>query len=300
MTKNDINLNLYKTFYETAQYKSISKCAEKNYISQSAVSKSLKKLESNLNTQLFYRTNKGITLTDKGKELLFYIDQAYNTFAIARRAMLESETMQKGQISIGVPSQIGSFFIFSNIAKFHKEYPNIEITIISKSTSQLLNLLERHEIDFIIDTSPINTKLNDIKIIPLKEVQNGFVALPNFLPKKVSKLKDLEDIPVIFPIKGTNNRQELDTVLDKYQVSIHNIINIHTSEMIISAIKEQLGVGYLILDLVKEELASKELILLDLEEKLPTTTINLVYIPQYLTTAPIYFIKNYIKPNFKI
>lgn len=296
---NDINLNLYKTFYETAKYESISTCAKKNFISQSAVSKAIKKLEENLNTQLFYRNSKGIVLTDKGKELLFYIEQAYNNFQIAERVMLESETLKRGKISIGVPSQIGSFYIFKDIAKFHKEYPNIEITIISKSTSQLLTLLESHEIDFIIDTSPINTKLDDIKIIPLKTVNNCFVKKSNYKTKKITKVKDLENIPLILPIKGTNNRKELDFVFDKNNVTIQNIINIHTSEMIISAIREELGIGYVIYDLVKNELETKEFELIELKEELPTITINLVYIPNYLTTAPKYFIQNYVDAKIK-
>ena len=89
--------------------------------------------------------------------------------------MIENENLSKGKISIGVPSQIGSFYIFDNIANFHKKYPNIEITIISKTTTQLLKLLERHEIDFIIDTSPINTNIENIIIKPLLDVKNIFV-----------------------------------------------------------------------------------------------------------------------------
>ena len=133
MYKSNINLNLYKTFYEVAKYGSISKAAEKNCISQPAVSKAIKKLENDLNCELVFRNIKGITLTEKGKTLLFYIERAYNNFLIAERIMLEDESLEKGKLSIGVPSQIGSFYLFNNILNFHKEYPNIEITIISKS-----------------------------------------------------------------------------------------------------------------------------------------------------------------------
>ncbi len=291
---NNINLNLYKTFYEVAKYKSISKAASKNYISQSAVSKAIKKLESELNTELIYRSVKGIELTDKGKELLFYLKKAYNNLEIARRVMLESNTLKRGKLAIGVPSQIGSFFLFDKITKFHHQYPQIEITIISKSTSQLLSLLESHEIDFIIDTTPIKTKLNDIKVIPLKKVHNCFVKASSFPTSSIKTLKDLEKYPLILPIKGTNNRDELDILFDKNNIQVKNIINIHTSEMIISAIKKRLGIGYVIYDLVQDEIANKSLEMINLKEKLPMIEINLVYIKNYLTTAPIYFIENYL------
>lgn len=84
-------------------------------------------------------------MTDKGKELLFYIEKAYNNLVIAERSMKELEDLKKGKINIGVPPQIGTFYVFDFVSKFHELYPNIEITIISSSTSSLLKKLESHE-----------------------------------------------------------------------------------------------------------------------------------------------------------
>ena len=78
MYKSDINLNLYKIFYEVALSESISNAAKKLYITQSAVSKAIKKLEEELNTELFYRNSKGVKLTEKGEELIFYVEEAFN------------------------------------------------------------------------------------------------------------------------------------------------------------------------------------------------------------------------------
>ena len=115
--------------------------------------------------------------------------------------------------------------------------------------------------------------------------------------KPVESLKDLEDLPLILPIKGTSNRINLEKLLEENNVDISNVINIHTSEMIISAIKENLGIGYIIYDLIKD---NKDFEIIELKEKLPTITINLVYIKNYLTKAPIYFIKKYINSNINI
>lgn len=299
MYKSDINLNLYKIFYEVATNESISSASKKLIITQSAVSKAIKKLEDDLNTKLFYRNSKGVKLTDKGEELLFYVEEAFNNLITAERTMLESKTLNKGKISIGVPSQIGSFYIFEDIANFHKKYPNIEITIISKTTTQLLKLLERHEIDFIIDTSPINSKINDIVIKPLIEIENCFVVKSDssISVDKIKSIKDLSNYPLVLPIKGTDNRKQLDKIFEKNNVELNNVINIHTSEMIAGSIKKDLGIGYIIYDVIKDNVENGEFKIVDIKETLPIITINLVYIEKYLTIAPKFFIENYLKIN---
>lgn len=299
MYKSDINLNLYKIFYEVALSESISDASKKLFITQSAVSKAIKKLEEDLNTNLFYRNSKGVKLTEKGEELLFYVEEAFNNLVTAERTMIESKTLNKGKISIGVPSQIGSFYIFEDITNFHKKYPNIEITIISKTTTQLLKLLERHEIDFIIDTSPINTEIDNIIIQPLIEVKNCFVAKSDTSIDidKIKTIKDLANYPLVLPIKGTDNRKQLDKVFEKNNVELNNVINIHTSEMIAGSIKKDLGIGYIIYDVIKDNVENGEFKIIDIKENLPKITINLVYIEKYLTIAPKFFIENYLKIN---
>ena len=299
MYKSDINLNLYKIFYEVATNESISNASKKLVITQSAVSKAIKKLEEDLNTKLFYRNSKGVKLTEKGEELLFYVEEAFNNLITAERTMIESETLNKGKISIGVPSQIGSFYIFEEIANFHKKYPNIEITIISKTTTQLLKLLERHEIDFIIDTSPINSKIDDIVIKPLIEIENCFVVKSDssISVDKIKSIKDLSNYPLVLPIKGTDNRKQLDKIFEKNNVELNNVISIHTSEMIAGSIKKDLGIGYIIYDVIKDNIENGEFKIVDIKETLPRITINLVYIEKYLTIAPKFFIENYLKIN---
>lgn len=294
MYKSNINLNLYKTFYDVAKWGSISKAAEYSYTSQPAISKSIKKLEEELGIKLFYRNLNGVELTDKGKELLYFVEKSYQNLILAERAILETENLEKGKLSIGMPSNIGSFFLFDKIIDFHNKYPKIEISLITGSTTQLLNLLDSHKVDFVIDTSPINIKNNDeIKIVKLDEVDYCFVSKKGKF-KNIKSLQDLKNLPLILPIPGTANRKDLDELLLKNNVNIENVINIHTSEMILSAVKKGLGIGYIIFNLVKDDIKNNELERLDIKEKLPTVEINIVYNKDLLTTAPKRFIEEYI------
>lgn len=292
MYKTNINLNLYKTFYDVAKFGSISKTAINTYTSQPAISKSIKKLESELNTQLFYRNLNGVELTDKGKELLYFVEKSYSNLVIAERTMLETENLERGKLSIGMPSNIGSFYLFDKIIEFHNNYPNIEVTIITGSTNNLLSLLDSHKVDFVIDTSPINNISSDTIVTELDSVNYCFVSKNKY--DDIKSLKDLENKPLILPIPGTKNRYDLDELLSKKNVNIENVINIHTSEMIISGVKKNLGIGYVIYNLVEDNIKSGELNLVNIKEKLPTSVINIVYDKNFLTSAPKKFIKDYI------
>lgn len=296
MYKSNINFNLYKTFYDVATYGSISKCATMNYTSQPAISRSIKTLETELNTKLFYRTKKGITLTEKGKELYFYVEQSYNSLLTAERKMLETDNLDKGKLSIGIPSHIATFYLFNAIDDFHKKYPNIEITIISKSTSNLLELLQSHEIDFMIDSDPIQFDDKNISIKHIVDFHNTFVAGENYDISNIKTLKDLENVPLILPIKGTNNRTNLDEYFVKNNFNVNNVLNIHTSEVIIGAIKRNLGIGYIIKELVSDDLKRGILKEINIPD-LPKIGVSLVYIKEYITKTPALFLKEYYNIN---
>lgn len=288
---DNINLNLYKDFYAVSIYGSLSKAAENTYTSAPAISKSIKKLESELKCKLFYRKPNGMELTDHGKELLYYVEKSLNNLLIARRNMLETDNLERGKLSIGMPSNIGSFFLFDKIIDFHTKYPNIEITIVTGSTSKLLSLLETHEIDFIIDSAPINIEFdNNIVIKTLAEVKHAFITNKSN-DTNIKSIKELKDKQLILPIKGTANRNNLDEVFNKYKIYNLNALNLHTSEMIISAVKKNLGIGYVIENLA---LNDSDIKILNIKEQLPTVKIMLVYNKKYLPVAPKKFIKSYI------
>ena len=297
MLNKNINLNLYKVFYDVCKYGSFSKTAEFTYTTQSAISQSIKKLEEELETQLFYRNSNGIELTDKGRELFYYIEQAYANLLTAERNLLETENLERGTLNVGLPSHIATFFFFDKIIDFHSKYPNIEITLISGSTGQLLELIDKHKIDLIIDTAPINTTNMDLEVMNLLTVNYGFVCNKENYEKykNIKSVKDLEDVPLILPINGTTNRKKLDELFIKNNVRPKKIINIHTSEVILNAVNHNLGIGYLISDIVKKDSNYK---IIKLKEELPTADIVFAYNKKYLTTAPIRFIKEYI--NFEI
>lgn len=286
--KNNVNLNLYKTFYDVARYKSFSKAASFTYSTQPAISKSIKKLESDLDVQLFVRKPNGVELTDKGRELLYYIEKAYGNLITAERILTEKENLNRGSISIGVPSNLAQFYLLDKIIAFRKKYPNIDVTILTGSTSYLLSKLELHKIDFIIDTAPIIVADNNIIVEELFDLKYCFVTNKND-KKKYTSIKDFENENLILPIPGTQNRNDLDVLFATNNVQPTKILNIHTSELIASIVGRGEGIGYVLENMIPDNIKK-----IKIKEETPKTKVLLVYSKKFLTSAPKKFIKDYM------
>lgn len=292
--KDGINLNLYRIFYYVAKEGSISAAAKKIYVSQPAISKSLKKLEELLNVDLFYRTLTGVQLTEFGETLLFYVENSYNSLLTAERTLLESKALERGKVSIGVPSHIGSFFLFEYIEKFKKDFPNIKIKIVSRSTNEMIEQLESHEIDFMIDSSPVDTKYNNVIVEKLVTFPNSFITNKKY-DENMNSLKDFEDEPFILPVNRSSRRKELESLLTTNNIELKNIIEIETTEMAISAAKKGFGICVIAEEAVKTELKQGQLYKLNVKEKLPGLEINIVYIENFLPPAPRKFIDMFLQ-----
>ena len=94
-TADWVNLNLYRVFYYVAKEGSISAASKKLFVSQPAISKSLKKLEESLHVELFHRTLSGTELTESGKELLVYVENAYTNLLTAEKILTERSLFEK-------------------------------------------------------------------------------------------------------------------------------------------------------------------------------------------------------------
>ena len=123
------DLELYRVFCEVVKYKNISKTAESMYISQSAITQSIQKLETMLGGKVFYRNKNGVELTEEGKNLYEYIKDSIETMNNAENIFSKYITLEKGKIRIGGGNSLISSLIFEPFFTFIKKYPDIDISI---------------------------------------------------------------------------------------------------------------------------------------------------------------------------
>lgn len=288
----NMDYNLYKIFLYLYEEKSISKTASKLYVSQPAISYSLKELENSLGYTLFTRNSKGIEPTIEAKELYNYIRTAFNILNDAEEHINNLKDLTIGTIRIGVSSHIGALILSDYIKTFIEKYPHIKFDIITKTMNELVEMLETRKLDIIIGMSPINSEKN-IKKINLKELYNCFAYNKKLLKDiKITKEKDLMKYPLILPDGSLPIRNKLDDYMEERNIRLEPNIEVYTTEVLLEMVRKGMGVGYFIQDTILSQPDKENFEIITFENLLPSTEISLVYIEEYTSIATKKFINS--------
>ena len=290
---NNINLNSLKIFLEVANSKSFLDASNKLFISQPAISKSMSKLEEDLGIQLFYRANKGITLTPSGETLYRYLQKTKDLLLSCERALISLNDIEEGRIVIGVQSHIVRNYLMDKIASFRTNHPKMIIELVDMSTNLLIERLEERKIDFVVDSSPIDTVYNNVKIEPICSLNTCFVKSV-YNTHNIRNFQSLIKENLILPASRSSLRKNLHKCCEDSGVMLNPILEFETEELIIEATRRNLGVGYVVESAIQYLIDSNILERIKLKEELPKMEINLVYINSYLTKAAKLFIKEEI------
>lgn len=162
---NNINLNLYRYFYEVAKYESFSKAANSLMISQPSLSYSIKVLEEQLNKQLFIRNNHKISLTNEGLEIY---NKLKNIF-VELDSITNNDGLS-GKVILGVRSAYASYILPFYINELNKIYPDIKIEFFIAKSNVLLKMLNNQEIDIMIDEDKYLGEYESIKNYPFENI----------------------------------------------------------------------------------------------------------------------------------
>jgi len=283
--------NLYKIFLYLYEEKSISKTANKLYVSQPAISYSLKELETQLGYTLFYRNSKGIEPTMEAKELYGYISTAFNILNDAEEHIKNLNSLNIGCIRVGTPSHIGVFYLSSFISDFRKIYPGIKFEIICKSTADMVEMLETRKLDIIVDTLPINSKKNVTKFT-LAKLHNCFAYNKNILKDvDVKSIEDLKKYPLILPSATASIRLKLDEYMESKNIKLNPVIESWTTEIMLEMVRKGVGIGYFVRNVIDSQDDKENFEVLMFDDEFPPVDVCCVYIDDFLTMAARKFVE---------
>lgn len=137
-------LNIFLTVAELASF---TRAAEKLRMAQPAISIAIRKLEEDLGIPLFNRKDRSVSLTAEGAVFRQHAKGIVAQFHAARRAMEEMKELARGEVSVGIPTMLGSYFFPSLIVKFIRRHPQLQFSVKEHGTRTIQKMLAEGELD---------------------------------------------------------------------------------------------------------------------------------------------------------
>lgn len=262
-------MNLYhlKTFYYTAKCKSLTKAADILCITQPAVTKQIKQLQSYYNLKFLDIIGKKVILTDAGEHLYTIADKIFDMESQAEESIKDFQHFSKGKISILSCESFGAYYLPYIIKNYNKSNQNINISVIIGHNENIIeNTAElNNDIGFI--SKPIqNPKISVQEILE----DNIVCIVPQNYPlsrKDQLEISDIDGCNLIVHEKGSVTRKITENFVRKNKINVNINYEISNNETIKRLVEQGLGVAFISNNMVSEEVKTGRLLSLPIEDK---------------------------------
>ena len=278
----NISYDYYKIFYNVAKYKSFSRAADATLSNQPNLTRAIKSLEAQLGCTLFERTNKGVRLTEDGKNLYEHISAAFEHIEAGEKIISAKHNMDHGIVSIGATEIALRCYLLPILSSYHKLFPGVRIKILNVSTPQALKMVESRLIDIAIVTTPMdtNSKLNSTTLSDFNEV---LICSKDFQIKNEISIKELSDYPIISLGSKTSTFDFYVELFLKHSCNFTPEIEAATADQVVPLVKHGLGIGFVPEQFIESE---PDIRTLSLKEPLPARSVALVSNKDYSLPLP--------------
>ena len=275
----DINYELYKVFYHVASTLNFSEASKQLFISQSAVSQSIKTLEKKLDQTLFIRSTKRVQLTPEGEILLRHIEPAMNLIRRGEAQLMDAASTG-GQIRIGASDTICRYFLVPYLKKFHQDFPNAHLKVINQTSIKCVELLETGQVDLIVVNYPNKYLSNVSSIKKIQKFHDVFIANHSF-----DYLKD----PILMLDKQSTTSEFLHRLFQQHHLDLVPEIELTSNDLLIDLARIGLGIAFIPDYCLSRQ--SEDLFVVETEESLPERELVIAYNEQVpLSNAAVEFL----------
>jgi len=274
-------LDYYRIFYETARCRSFSVAAQRLYISQSAISQCIHQLENDLNTKLFVRTRKGVSLTNEGQLLFRKVESAITSIEQGEKQLDRLRHLEAGELRIAAGDTITTHFLLKYLEEYHATYPNIRIEMANSYSSQMLTLVKEGKADLAF----VNMPMEDDELVfeSCLEINDVFVCGPDYEKKATYSWQEVAELPLILIEKNASSRHFLEKNFSERNVSLNPQIEVAVHDLLIRFASIHLGISCVVEQFSKDELERGIIQRIDLDPPLPKRSIGCAY----LKNAPL-------------
>ena len=234
-------------FRTVAEQHSFRKAAEELYLTQPAVSLQIKALEEDIGVQLFDRTGAQITLTEAGKVLLGYSQQANALFVQAEQEIALLSGDHAGQLALGASTTIAQYVLPRLLGEYCKEHPRVHPTLISGNTAHIVEAVEKKKIELGFIEGPARSRT--IRTKPFLE-DDLLLIVPTaheWAELESISCAEIGSAPLLMRERGSGTRRVVEMALERQglkQNSLRIVMELDSTEAIKSAVEAGLGVGF--------------------------------------------------------
>lgn len=248
-----MELRQLEFFLEVEKQQSFTKAAQAMFVAQPAISKSIGKLEQELGVILFKRTEKKVSLTPEGLEFFPHVKNIMEEVALAKLKMEELSGLEKGTVTLGLPSMAGSFYFPNIIVAFKQAFPHLILTVVEAGTKEIKKMIEEDEIDLGVIIE--DTQADKLDIFPfLKEEMVVCVPTTHPLAHQSSiSYEALAHEPLILFKEGYYQRDIINVAAKRSGISPNVTFETNQISLTKSLIRQGLGITLFLKMVISEE-----------------------------------------------
>ena len=292
-----VKLELYRVFKEVAEAGNITAAAQALYISQSAVSQSIKQLEGELQTRLFARNSRGVALTPDGRMLYEYVRSAIGLLETGEEKLSQTRELQMGQLVIGASDTVTSQFLLPYLDGFHREHPAIHIQIISGRSHKVLGLLRSGKVDIAFASTPADDA--GLRIYPCFDTHAIFVAGAEYPCdfRHVYTLEEIAAFPLILLERKASSRLYLERFFLQNGLKLNPEIELGARSLLVDLAAIGFGVAGVTEEFVRKELDSGRLKKLKTSFEIPARSVDMCLLSDVPQSAAAERFTDFVKDS---
>ena len=278
------NFEYYKIFYYVAKYENLTKAATALKTSQPAVTRTIHKLEGELGCRLFTRSKTGMKLTPEGRTFYGYVAAGCAQFFKGENDLSNLISLENGTIYISATETALHCYLFQAMEEFNSLYPNVRFKILNNSTTESVNAVKEGKVDLAFVSANLQVA-KPLRMKILRKYRDILIAGKRFEELKAGKeelsLKELVSYPWISLTAETISRRFLNEYFEKNSLTFTPDMELATTDMILPAVKHNLGLGFIPAEFADSELKSGQVFEIKVKEKLTERNIILIYDMEY-------------------
>ena len=278
------NFEYYKIFYYVAKYENLTKAATALKTSQPAVTRPIHKLEGELGCRLFTRSKTGMKLTPEGRTFYGYVAAGCAQFFKGENDLSNLISLENGTIYISATETALHCYLFQAMEEFNSLYPNVRFKILNNSTTESVNAVKEGKVDLAFVSANLQVA-KPLRMKILRKYRDILIAGMRFEELKAGKeelsLKELVSYPWISLTAETITRRFLNEYFEKNGLTFAPDMELATTDMILPAVRHNLGLGFIPAEFADAELKSGQVFEIKVKEKLPERNIILIYDMEY-------------------